>query len=47
MVRLCLVRISETVIFRQAKYLKSSSMSSLADSEKRMSIASTVNRRDL
>ena len=48
MVILCLVvKVSEIVKFRPAKYVKSGGVSSLADSEKRTSIASIVNHRDL
>lgn len=49
MVIFCVVvKTSEIMILRPAKYMKSSGISSLADSEKRTSIdASVVDRRDL
>ena len=49
MVIFCVVvKASEIVILRPAKYMKSGGISSLVDSEKRTSIgANVVNRRDL
>jgi hypothetical protein len=49
MVIFCVVvKTSEIMILRPAKYMKSGGISSLADSEKRTSMdASVVNRRDL